>query len=88
MSGKRNYDELRGVVAEAGKKIEVGGRYRHPKSGGEYEVVDLVLIEADEEVGVVYEAVERRGLRWLRTVENFCEEVEVDGARRKRFEKI
>ena len=54
------------MLEEARGLVEVGGQYRHSKSGGEYVVRDLVLIEADEEVGVVYEALYGDRLRWLR----------------------
>jgi len=87
MGHSRDYGELKGMIADAGKMIEVGERYRHVKTGGEYKIVDLVLIEADEEVGVVYENVEN-GLRWVRGLKSFCEEVEIDGCKRRRFERV
>jgi len=84
--GHGNIRRFGEMLVRARERVEVGGRYRHAKSGREYNVIDLVIIESSEEVGVVYEAQYGERLRWMRTVENFCEEVEVNGGRRKRFE--
>jgi hypothetical protein len=86
MGRRKTDEELKSMLSEAAKLVKVGGRYRHSKSGGEYIVTDLVLVEATENVGVVYSAEYGERFRWLRSVDDFVAEVEIDGVRRKRFE--
>lgn len=63
------------------------GRYRHYK-GKEYEVIGAARHSETLDVLVVYRALYgERGL-WVRPLTMFCEEVEVDGKRMKRFERI
>jgi hypothetical protein len=83
---RKTEQEFKDMLSEAAKLVKVGGRYRHSKSGGEYTVVDLALIEATEKVGVVYLAEYDERFKWLRPVDDFVAEVEIDGVRRKRFE--
>jgi hypothetical protein len=84
MGRKKSWEELGEMIGEAGRRVEVGGLYRHSKTGGLYRVVDLALLEATEEVGVVYRAEYGEKLVWVRSLGNFLEEVE--GV--KRFEKV
>ncbi|MDR1300265.1 MAG: DUF1653 domain-containing protein [Candidatus Nomurabacteria bacterium] len=76
------------MLENARKKVVVGGRYIHSKSGGEYILTDLVIIEDVEAVGVVYQAVYGERLKWLRPIDNFTGMVEIDGVRRARFELV
>jgi hypothetical protein len=82
MSRVANKDELKERLSEAGQRVTISGKYQHFRTKGVYAVRELVLIEATEEVGVVYQAED--GLLWLRTVDNFCELV--DGV--ERFRKV
>jgi len=68
------------------------GKYRHYK-GKEYEVVGIATHSETLEELVVYKAlytIKGKGedSLWVRPKEMFVEEVEVDGALRKRFEFI
>ena len=69
------------------KPALVTGRYRHYK-GGEYEVLLLACNEATHEWVVVYRALYDTGKSpdvWMRTYENFTEDVETDGQKIPRF---
>jgi hypothetical protein len=75
------------MLEDAHKKVAIGEKYIHSKSGGEYTILDFVIIEATEEVGVVYQAEYGEKLKWLRTLDNFTEAVEIDGRKVLRFVK-
>jgi len=55
-----------------------------------YVVKDVGIIEASEEACVMYEALydSLKGLTWVRTVDNFLEEVEKDGQTFRRFSPV
>ncbi len=74
---------------EAKKKIIIGGYYAHYKHPGEkrYQIVDIGVWEKTEELCVMYKALDT-GIVWIRTMENFLEEVDVGGMRVKRFTLI
>lgn len=79
------------ALEDAKKRVEVGGTYYHFKNPSDYyTVVDVGIIEETEEVCVMYEAQydELKGIRWVRTLENFLEEVERDGKKYQRFTKV
>jgi hypothetical protein len=76
------------MLDEAAKLVTIGGRYRHSKSGGEYTLVDLALLEASEEVSVIYRAEYGDRLLWVRNLAVFLEEVEINGVHRPRFKEI
>ena len=63
------------------------GYYRHYK-GGRYQVVFLAIHSETLEVMVVYrELYGERGV-WVRPLEMFCEEVEIDGKLVPRFKRL
>lgn len=66
--------------------LSPGERYRHYK-GGEYEIVTCAVQEDTLAVVVVYRSI-HQGYVWVRTLTNFNEEVDTNGQRVKRFEKI
>ncbi|WBY01411.1 DUF1653 domain-containing protein [Ramlibacter tataouinensis] len=63
------------------------GRYRHYK-GGEYEVLGAVRHSETLEPLVLYRALYGEQGLWVRPHAMFFESIEVDGARRPRFEPI
>jgi len=75
-------------IVTAEKRVAVGGRYKHAKASSEYIVTDLAIIEATEEVGVVYQAEYGNRLKWARSIDNFLEEVELNGKNSPRFVQI
>ena len=64
------------------------GRYRHAKTGNEYEVVGVARHSESLEELVVYRALYgQRGL-WVRPLGMFTQTVEVDGRRVPRFARV
>lgn len=69
--------------------LPVGERYHHYKDpdGAEYEIVTCAIDEETLQPLVAYRSV-TRGTTWVRTIKNWNEEVEFNGQRVKRFQKI
>ena len=63
------------------------GRYRHFK-GAEYEVLGIARHSETQEEYVVYRALYGELGLWVRPRSMFLEEVERDGIRQPRFERI
>jgi hypothetical protein len=63
------------------------GRYRHYK-GHEYEVVGVARHSETLEPVVVYRPLYNASGLWVRPHTMFFEDVEVDGVRRPRFERL
>jgi hypothetical protein len=67
----------------------LGNSYYHYKDKSViYIIRDIVLIEADESIGIVYSREDTPELKWLRSFENFFNEIEFEGEKVKRFIKI
>ncbi len=60
------------------------GKYRHFK-GKEYEVIGVAKHSETLEDFVIYKALYNEGQIWARPINNFLEEVEVDGQKILRF---
>lgn len=70
-------DILSKRLEEASAKIEVGAEYahyKHPESF--YRIISLALMEADEEIAVVYRQSEGAGLTFVRPLKSFLEAVD------------
>ena len=81
-------EELVQRLADAGKDVEVGARYVHYKDATKvYRVMSLGIIEATEEVGVVYEAQYDTRVSFIRPLTSFCETIDVAGVPTPRFTK-
>ena len=63
------------------------GRYRHYK-GNEYEVIGIAKHTETEELLVVYFSVKNPEQLWIRPLDMFNEEIELDGNKVRRFFKI
>jgi hypothetical protein len=80
----RNFDELRQDLARAAQEIEIGGTYSHYKDHeSSYIVEDLGLIEATEEVAVIYFPESAPDIRFVRPLSSWGELV--DGTQRFRL---
>ena len=60
------------------------GKYRHYK-GGEYQVYDIAVHSEDESAYVVYRPLYGESKLWIRPLDMFLENVEVDGKLSPRF---
>lgn len=79
------------ALVDASEKVEVGAYYYHYKSPGKrYQVIDLAVLEANEEVAVLYRITDgaRPGTLWIRPLASFLEEVDVEGTMVPRFQKV
>ncbi len=82
-------EALAGKLSEAGREVEVGARYTHYKDPSkEYLVKSLGILEATDEVAVIYEAQYGDKVSFIRPLESFCATVVVDGVPTQRFTKI
>jgi hypothetical protein len=80
--------DLHEIINNAKTQVQVGGTYYHYKNPDKfYTLVDVILIEATEEAGVLYRAEydEAKGIVFMRPITDFLAEVEVDGQMRPRF---
>ena len=69
------------------QKLKIGGIYRHFK-GGKYEVIGIAKHSETLESFVVYKALYGENNLWVRPLKMFLEELEVNGKKIKRFQKI
>ena len=77
-------EDLQMKIDEALKLVQVGAHYVHFKNPQEHYVVEFVgFLENSEEVCVAYRALYGKGLLWVRTLDDFFAEKEVDGEKVK-----
>lgn len=82
-------NELAERLAHAEEEVERGARYVHYKDPTkEYVVKSFGILEATEEVGVVYEASYDTRISFVRPLSSFCGMVEVEGKSVPRFTKV
>lgn len=68
---------------------EIGGVYSHYKNQFSRYVVDkLVIVEADDSVGVTYYPQLTPGIMFFRPLDDWLGEVEVDGVQVPRFTRV
>ncbi len=82
--------ELKQKLLEASRLVKIGDRYFHYKDSSKtYVIKDLAIIEATEEVGVVYapEYEELSGVCFVRPIDNFLSSLVVNGVEVPRFAK-
>ncbi len=65
--------------------IKAGDRFKHYKAEGIYEIVTLAVKEDTLEPLVVYRSLGHGDTVWVRTYENFTEELGVNENKQKRF---
>lgn len=84
-------EELYKMLDDARKQLSVGSNYYHYKHPDQlYTLVDVVIIEADDTVGVLYRAEYEslKGIIFVRPIDDFLAEIEVDNEKIKRFTKV
>lgn len=67
--------------------LKAGDKFTHYRVGGTYEIVTLAVKEDTLEPLVVYRSHEHDSV-WVRTYQNFTEEVDHEGRKVKRFTVI
>ena len=87
--GHEQLEQLDKKLADARLKIEIGAIYFHYKHPEKYYLIEFVgVIEETEKIGVGYRALYDKGILWIRTLDNFLEEVETDTGKTPRFTKV
>ena len=84
----KSVQDLWQMVNDAKQKVKVGGTYYHYKHSDRfYTLMDVIIIEATESIGVLYRAEydDLKGIVFMRPLENFLEQVDVNGSLINRF---
>ena len=82
-------EELARELEAAREHVLVGGRYTHYKHPDRpYRVASLGILEASEEVAVVYEAEYGERIAFVRPLASWLETVEHEGLRVPRFSPL
>ncbi|MDB5178665.1 MAG: hypothetical protein JWN01_608 [Patescibacteria group bacterium] len=76
--------ELQSRLAQAASQVSIGAEYVHYK-GNIYLVTGLAILEATDEVGIIYDARYGEGLTFVRALESWLETVEYKGENVPRF---
>lgn len=88
LTNHSSYESLEAKLADASMRVEVGAKYLHYKHPGDpYKVINLGLLEATEEVCVIYQNLENNVI-WVRTIDKFLDTVEWNGQMVPRFAKL
>lgn len=76
-------------IEKAGTQIVIGARYGHYKDRSKtYRVVGFAIIEATDELGVIYQADYGAKLQFVRPVSVWAETLEWEGQTAPRFKKV
>jgi hypothetical protein len=81
-------EELRTMIDDAKLKVRIGGTYYHYKRPDEtYTLIDVIIIEATTGIGVLYRAEydDLKGITFMRPIEDFLSEVELENQLIKKF---
>lgn len=84
---KLPYEELEKLVTDARIRIPAGSTWRHYK-GTDYTIADIAIIEATNEVAVIYTSVDHPGVSFVRPVRVWNEKIEWNGHVVPRFSKL
>ncbi len=80
---------LKAEIEQAALKVEIGGIYSHYKNPSHtYRVVDLAINTEYDTVWVIYQSLYEEKVTFLRSAEEWCEDVTKDGQTMKRFTLI
>lgn len=86
---KKSQAELKLEIIEAGKRVKIGGIYAHYKNPSHtYSVLDLAVNTEYDSIWVMYKSLYEEQLIFLRSVDEWCDDVEKDGRMMKRFTLI
>ncbi len=74
------------ILSEKAKNLKLG-IYEHYKKK-RYQVLSVVLHSESKEELVLYKALYGKGLSWVRPLDMFLEEIEIDGVKHPRFKLV
>lgn len=82
-------NKLEAKLIDAMGQINVGSKWVHYKNPDhQYQVVAIGLNEENQEPCIVYVAQYGKQLVWIRDFDNFTQEVELEGKKVPRFQKV
>lgn len=82
----KSSEQVKAEIERASGQIKIGGTYRHYKAVHKlYKVLDFVLLEATNELCVLYQALYDDGFKFVRPVSVWLEKVEWNGQTVPRF---
>ncbi len=87
MQERLSEKELRGRLERATQQVIVGATYKHYKNQL-YTVLNLAILEASNEIGVIYQANYGEKLTFIRPLADWLQAVDWQGSRLQRFTKI
>lgn len=87
MEERLSEEKLARRLSEAAKIVKVGVEYKHYKNKS-YQVLGLAILEATNEICVVYQAQYGKKLTFIRPLVNWLEKVQWKGEKLQRFSKI
>jgi hypothetical protein len=86
---RQSETELKQQLDAAAQAVAVGKRYAHYKHPEQaYIVRGFVILEATDEVGVIYEAQYGEHISFVRTLNSWQDQVSVDGVLQSRFKRL
>ncbi len=85
----KTHEELTKELKEAQRLIKIGGIYSHSKHPENlYQVIDLGFQEATDKICVIYQNQYGRKFTFVRDLDDWLKEVEIDGKVLPRFKLI
>jgi hypothetical protein len=84
---RKSYEELEQMVAKGLQRVETGSRWRHYK-GNEYVIMGVSIIEATNEVAVVYASVDHPTVSFVRPLSVWLESTDWQGQTVPRFTQV
>lgn len=89
MTHRKTHEEIEQELDTAKKLVKIGGIYSHFKNPqNHYEVIDLAMQEATEKVCVIYRALYGKHLLFVRDLDIWLKQPEMDGKNVSRFTLI
>lgn len=83
----RTFGDLRQDLMRADDMVDVGGIYRHNRSGDLYTVEGFTILEVTDEVAVRYCPVSAEDIEFTRPLHSFIDVITIDGQVLPRFER-
>lgn len=81
--------ELSSQLNQANGIVEVGAVYIHTRSQNRYRVINLAVMEASQEIAVVYQKEgDLSSPLWVRVLSSWTETQEIEGSLTARFQKV
>jgi hypothetical protein len=87
METKLPYDQISDMLAAARAKVPPGTKWQHYR-GNEYVVAGAVVLEATNEISILYNSATHPDVSFVRPVSSWLEKIEWNGQTLPRFTEI